>query len=140
MDPTKNQTDQPTTIPNNQGVVPLVPPPSGGLAKEVEPGRVEESVTGKGPEVTPELEGLKVEPSPSLHDQIKLTEQISQEPIAPVSSKAPAITDPYMTPAQAITEVNKPDKTSSLVWRALTFIRALGKQIMKQKTSTQNRL
>ncbi len=134
MDPTKDQTDQPTAVSNNQDVVIPTVPSVGSPAKEVEPGRVEDSVTGKEPEVTPEIKGLRVESSPLPHDQIKITEQIPQEPATSVSSKAAAVTDPYMTEAQAKIEVKKPDKTNSFIWRALTFIRALGKQRKKQKT------
>mgnify|MGYP001572516646 CR=1 FL=1 len=92
MDPTKDQTDQPTIAPNNQDVVPPPSPSVGGLAKEAgQLGRVEDSVTAKGPEVTPELKDLKVEASTFPHDQIKLTEQISHQPTAAASSTVPTI-------------------------------------------------
>lgn len=134
MDHTQDQKDQPKVVPNSQDVVSPAAPSVGGHAKEVEPGRIEDSVSDEGLKVASELEGLKVESSPSQRDKIKLTEQLSQQPAVAASSTAPIIVDPSMTEAQAITEVKKPDKTNSFVWRALTFIRALGKQRMKQKT------
>lgn len=141
MDHTQDRTDQPTVVSNNQDVVPPVPPSVVGPSKEVEPSPHDSiNASEQRPEVTPEREDLKVEALPSPPDQIKLTEQISQQPTAAASSTTATIIDPSMTEAQAITEVKKPDKTSSFVWRALTFIRALGKQRMKQKISTQNPL
>lgn len=124
-----------------QGVIPTPADPVGTFPKEHEPISTEPLIESSQEKhiINKELAEIGTKeisqtPQPTQeHTQVGI--RVSERPVEPVTtpSSSSVPTDPYMTQAQAITEVKKPDKTNSFVWRALTFIRALGKQRLKQK-------
>ena len=129
MDPTKDQADQPTTVPNNQGVVPPVPPPVGGPDKEVEPSSQNlVSPSEQRPEISAELAeiGVKeVSQTPQLtqeHTEVGI--RVSQSPVEPVTTSAPVSFQSPLTQAEMAT-AKKSRISDAITWLAGTILRQI---------------
>ena len=139
MDPTKDQKDQPTTVTNNQNVVPPVPPPVGGPAKETEPSSQNlVSSSEKGPEISAELAeiGVKeVSQTPQLtqeHTEVGI--RVSQSPVEPVTTPAPVSFQSPLTQAEIVT-AKKSRITDAIAWLAGTILRQIKRSKFREKQS-----
>ena len=139
MDQTQDQTDQPTVVPNNQDVVPPVPPPVGGLAKEVEPfsqGLI--SPSEKGPEISAELREIGVEEvsqAPQLtQEDAKVEIRVSQSSVEPVTTIAPVGFKSPLTQAEMVT-AKRSRITDAIAWLANTIARQIKRSKFNERES-----
>lgn len=140
MDQTQDQTDQPTVVPNNQDVVPPVPPPVGGLAKEVEPFSQDLiNPSEKGPEISAELTeiGVKeVSQTPQLtqeHTDIGII--VSDRPVEQVATSAPVSFQSPLTRAEMVT-AQKSRISDAIAWLADTILRQIKRLKFNQKQTS----
>ena len=139
MDPAKDQTDQPTATPDNQGVVPSVPPPAGGIAKEVEP-LSNDSInpSEKGPEISAELaeigakEASQVPQSTQEHTEVGI--RVSQSTPEPVITSAPASFKSPLTQAEMVT-AKRSRITDAIAWLANTIARQIKRSKFNERES-----
>ena len=140
MDPTKDQTDQPTVVPNNQDVVPPVPPPIGGPSKEVEPSSHDLiNPSEKGPEISAELKEIGVkevsEVANLTPEHQKVSIRVSDRPVEPVITSTPVSFKSPLTQAEMI--VAKKSRISDAIrWLAATILRQVKRSRFNQKQSS----
>ena len=140
MDQTQDQTDQPTVVPNNQDVVPPVPPPVGGLAKEVEPFSQDLiNPSEKGPEISAELTEIgvrEVSQTPQLtqeHTDIGII--VSDRPVEQAAASAPVSFQSPLTQAEMVT-AQKSRISDAIAWLAGTVLRQIKRLKFNQKQTS----
>ena len=139
MDPTKDQTDQPTVVPPNQDVVSPIAPSVGGPSKEVEPPSHDLiSSSEKRPEISAELAeiGVKeVSETPQLtQEHTEAGIRVSQRPVEPVTT---SVSVSFKSPlTQAEMAIAKKSRISDAIhWLAATILRQVKRSRFDQKQS-----
>jgi len=138
MDPTKDQTDQPTTVPNNQDVASSVSPPVGGPSKEVE--SVSQDLISpfeKGPEVSAELKEIgteKIPQAPQLVQEETVETRVSQGSVEPVTT-SPSVSFKSPLTQTEMAVAKKSPITDAIAWLARTIRRQIERSKFKERES-----
>lgn len=141
MDPTKDQTDQPKVVPNNQDVVSSATPSVGGPSKEVEPSSQNlVSPSEKGMEISAELKEIGVEEvskTPQLTpEQTAIGVRVSDKPVEKVATPAPGSFQSPLTQAEMVT-AKKSKISDAIAWLSNTILRQIKRSKFNQRQSLQ---
>lgn len=134
MDPTKDQTDQPTVAPPNQDIASSVPPSVGGLSKEVEPPSHDLiSTSEKEPKISAELAEIGVKEASKLtQEDTKVGIRVSDRPVESVTTISQISFKSPLTQTEMVA-AKKSRITDAIAWLAGTIVRQIKRSKFNQR-------